>query len=85
MELSARQSKGVNIMAKVRVIKYQAVYEAINELEYIQENVLPSSMGMRGMSKAQLIDTISELEEYIEHVSQVLRYAKIMQVEEVEQ
>lgn len=72
-------------MAKVRVIKYQAVYEAINELEYIQENVLPSSICMRGMSKAQLIDTISELEEYIEHVSQVLRYAKIMQIEEGEQ
>lgn len=72
-------------MAKVRVIKYQAVDEAINELGYIQENVLPSSMGMRGMSKAQLIDTISELEEYIEHVSQVLRYAKIMQIEEGEQ
>ena len=85
MELSARQSKGVNSMAKVRVIKYQAVYEAINELGYIQENVLPSSIGMRGMSKAQLIDTISELEEYIEHVSQVLRYAKIMQIEEGEQ
>ena len=46
---------------------------------------MPSSVGVRGMSKAQLIDTISELEEYIEHASQVLRYAKIMQVEEVEQ
>lgn len=43
-------------MAKVRVIKYQAVYEAINELE-----------------------------EYIEHASQVLRYAKIIQIEEGKQ
>ena len=72
--------KGVNKM-KRKVVNYSTVASARDNLEYIISEEIPSSMGLRSMTKSQLIDLILELEEALEDIRSSLSWARSFDVE----
>lgn len=66
----------------IKVVRWTTVSGAISDLEYITQDIIPSAMGMRGMSKAQLIDRLSEVDEELGNIMRKLSWAKTMYIED---
>lgn len=68
-------------MKKIKVVNYSTVASARDSLEYLINDEIPSPMGLRGMTKGNLVNLVLDLEETIEDVRSCLSWAKSFDVE----
>ena len=66
---------------KRKVVNYSTVASARDRLEYLINDEIPSSMGLRGMTKVQLVNLVLDLEDAIEDVRFCLSWARSFDVE----
>ena len=66
---------------KRKVVNYSTVASARDRLESLINDEIPSPIGLRGMTKVQLVNLVLDLEDAIEDVRFSLSWARSFDVE----